>query len=128
MVLMQGKMLVDYDKPFFEETIKATKCGVMIPKVDQDFRRYACGCDKKIIGYICFLDREQEVMDSILNSYGHMDSFELRELLSLKAINSFCLKCEPFTEIPNQLIKKVFSDSAYAQELLDETKSEEKTI
>lgn len=128
MVLMQGKMLVDYDKPFFEAEIKATKCGVMIPQVDNDFMRYAAGFDKKLIGYIAFLEREQEVMDSILNSYGHMDSFELQELLSLKAINSFCLKCDPFTAIPNQLIKKVFSDSAYAQELLTDSKKEEKSI
>ena len=123
MVLMQGKMLVDYDKPFIEEEIKATKCGVMIPQIDHDFMRYAVGCKKKLIEYVCLLEREQKVVDSILSSYGNKDSFELNELLSLKAINSFSLKCEPFTAIPNSLIKKVFSDSGYAQELLAETKS-----
>ncbi len=128
MVLMQGKMLSDYDKPFIEEEIKATKCGVMIPKVDNDFMRYAVGCNKKLEEYICLLEREQEVIDSILNSFGNMDTFELNDLLSLKAINSFVLKCEPFTTIPNQLIKKVFSDSAYAQELLTDSKKEEKMI
>ena len=123
MVLMQGKMLSEYDKPFIEEEIKATKCGVMIPKVDNDFIRYAVGCKKKLIEYICLLEREQKVIDFVLTKYGHMDSFELMGILPLKAINSFCLKCEPFTAIPNQLIKKVFSDNIYAMELLEETET-----
>ena len=119
-VLMQGEMLKRYNKPFIDEEIKVTENGIMIPKVDSDFMRYANKFNKKFKEYINLFNTEQQVVDYVLKKYGNMDALKFNDLVTLKAINTHGLKCKPFTTISNQFIKKVFIDVIYAQEIVEE--------
>lgn len=123
MVLMHGKMLVDFNKAFIDEEIKATPNGIMIPRVDEDFIKFDVKCNKTLVENVSLLQREKKVVDSVLSNYGHMELHELNELLTLKALNLYCLKSNSKT-ISNELIKKVFSDSNFVFELMNNTKND----
>lgn len=108
LILMHGKMLSMYKKPFFNEDVIATSHGLKIKEVDRDFIRYAVKCNEKIVEYICLLDSETEVMNLVLEKYGKYDVFELNEKKELQVLNKLIYDEKTQNVISNELIERVF--------------------
>jgi len=108
LILMHGRMLSLYNKPFFSQEVVARTHALMIDKVDKDFRIYAMEFKEKLEEYICLLEKE-EVMNYIIEKYGNLDFFELKELPVLKNLKDLFSKEDQSNIIPNLKIEKMFN-------------------
>jgi len=108
LILMHGRMLSLYNKPFFSQEVVARTHALMIDKVDKDFRIYAMGFKEKLEEYICLLEKEEEVMNYIIEKYGNLDFFELKELPVLKNLKDLFSKEDQSNILPNIKIEKMF--------------------
>lgn len=88
LIIIHGMMLAHHKKPFFKNSIVPTKNGLRIPEVDRDFIINVISFDKKFDEQIAFLDREWEMTEYIINTYGKMDTFELDTEFGLKQLNN----------------------------------------
>ena len=109
LILMHGKMLSMYQKPFFDEDVIATRHGLMIKEVDRDFIRYATRCNEKIKAYICLLDAETKVMNSVLKEYIDYDALDLNCVRELQVLSEICYEEGKENIVPNELIREVFT-------------------
>jgi len=109
LILVHGKMLSMYQKPFFNENVIATKHGLMIKEVDRDFIRYVFRCNEKLVEYICLLDDEEEVVNSVLREYTNRDGLDLNSVIELKVLSEICYEEGKKNIVPNELIKEVFT-------------------
>ena len=108
LILMHGRMLSLYNKPFFSQEVVARTHALMIDKVDNDFRIYIMGFEEKLKEFICLLEKEEEVMNYIIEKYGDLDFFELKELPVLKILKDKFSKEDQNNIIPNVKIQKIF--------------------
>ena len=109
LILMHGRMLSLYNKSFFSQEVVARTHALMIDNVDKDFRIYAIEFKEKLPEYICLLEKEEEVMNYIIERYGNLDFFELKELPVLKKLKDLFSKEDQSNIIPNVKIEKMFN-------------------
>ena len=107
LLLINGYMLETNQKQFFETPIQISKDGLRIPIIYKNFVANGIEFKEKFIEYVSLLDLEEEVVDMVLDCYGHLDSFELEELTPLKQItSSFAYTKEE--EIPSSIFCGMF--------------------
>lgn len=113
LILAHGIMLAKYQTPLFKEDIVATlHGGLMIPRVDRDFIRYAVEFKDKFVEYICLLDDEEKVLNHVLDSYGNLDAVDINEESPLKVCNkSFISLGDSYSSsiATNAVIENIFS-------------------
>lgn len=108
LILMHGTMLALYEKPFFSQNVVATPNFLAIEKVTKDLLLYSLGFERHMEELICLLEKEEEIMHNIIENYGNLDSFELRELPILKDLKDVFSKEDNNIIIPNAYIKGCF--------------------
>lgn len=86
LILMHARMLTLYKKPFFKQQVIVREHALMIDEVDEDFRIYAFEFKEVMEEYICLLEKEEEVMNYIIDNYGELDFFDLRDSYVLKKL------------------------------------------
>ena len=85
LMLMQVEYIRKTEKAFFQETIVVSNPhSTRIKEVEEDFLPYAVSMDMipndtKFCEYITLLTKQEEVVESIINRYGNLDTFELEE-------------------------------------------------
>lgn len=115
LIIIHGIMLSKYGKPFFTEKITAEEHGLMIPQVDSDFIINAIAFKEKVIEYISLLEKEEETLNYVVDTYGKLDAFEIEnQRKEFKVLKDICSNQnidtmnKPNKEIPNALIETVF--------------------
>lgn len=108
LIMIHGIMLSKYQKPFFRQSVVATKYGSIIKEVEKELFSYAFGFKDRMCEYICLLENEEKLINEIVQKYGNLDAFELNEFKQLKLLNDLCYKEGTLNTIPNKLIEKVF--------------------
>lgn len=85
LILMQVECIRKTKKALFKETIIVpNQYNSKIKEVDEDFLPYAAGMnmipnDTRFCYYTMFLMKQEEVVDSIIDRYGNLDSWELEK-------------------------------------------------
>lgn len=108
LVLMQGVFLSRYNETLFPENVIMWPCGVAIKEVDTQFRSFSMGFNEDLPSFIAVLEKENEVIDYVIEKYGMLDVFELKKdpRLSALVINYDDSKKNTIIEI--ETIRKVF--------------------
>ena len=75
LILMHGRMLSKYQKPFFRQNVVAGKQVLMIKEVDRNF--ILNKFNERMQEYLVLLLKEEEVMNDIIEVYGRLDFFEM---------------------------------------------------
>lgn len=112
LVIMQGEYLMKYNEAFFVEPIEVWDCGVAIKRVNCDFKSYVFGITEKQECYLALLDREKDIIHSVIDKYGKKDVFELNQDNRLLLIKDKYFEDRPI-EVPRDFIRKVFIDNDY---------------
>ena len=86
LVLMQGFFLARYNDTLFPEDVIMWPCGVAIKEVDSQFRSFSMGFKEDLPSYIAVLEREDEIIEFVIENYGQKDVFELRKDPKLSAL------------------------------------------
>lgn len=79
LIIMQGVMYASYDKPLFKQSITGASYGLALKEVNNDFLG-DFEFKEKYFTYIVPLNREEKVIDEVLNIYGKLDVFELNKI------------------------------------------------
>jgi len=108
LILIHGKMLSQYNKPFLNQNVVVKNHNLMIEKDDKEFVAYDVRFDEILREHITLLEKEEEVMKQIIEEYGEFDVFELKEHPVLKTLNESFYNTGKTNIIPNIEIKKVF--------------------
>lgn len=108
LILIQGRMLSLYNRPFFSQDVIARTHALMIDEVDKEFRINAIEFKEEIVEYVSLLSTEEEVMNFVLDSYGSLNVFELQELYELKILKECYSKEGKDIKISKEEIQKVF--------------------
>ena len=106
LILMHGRMLSKYQKPFFRQNVVAGKQVLMIKEVDRNF--ILNKFDERMQEYLVLLLKEEEVMNDIIEVYGSLDFFEMIKRKDLTFLRELCYKEGELNIVPNELIEKVF--------------------
>ncbi len=124
LIIMQGKMLTEHNRPLFTNKIVATNCCIYIPDVDKEFIQYALGCHEKQLSSICLLKEELDVVTKTLDWYEELGSDFIEDNTYLKYLTHHSLKNvnnEPHI-VPNEFIEYVFLFSPeYLQSCMSES-------
>lgn len=86
LILAYCECLVKTGHKMFNEKIVIWDSGPMIREVDRDFRSYTTGFHSPFLEYYLKLNEEEKEIDYIVNKYGRMDSYELRDEIKLKEL------------------------------------------
>ena len=90
---MQGVTLAGTGKPMFPEAIVPTKTGrLKIEEVEKEFIANVIGFDEKVDEWIVLLERQQSVVDSVLNKCGALDAFDIANKYGLNKLSRELLK------------------------------------
>ncbi len=114
LIIMQGMMLLKYDAPFFRQNIIALGNTLLtIENLDEldEFLVDSTSFKEKIQEYIILLDRDNHIINEVLDKYGKYDVFELMNQPELQQLIKLCTKEDGSRcLIPNKLIKDIFRD------------------
>lgn len=111
LVLMQVEVIKETGIPLFKEDVRIWDCGVAIKEVDDEFRGMGASFTEKQIEYINLLDKEDEIIDLVLDQYGTQNALELNQLPINQIVRSLG-KALPGTKIPHvpsDVLCKVFA-------------------
>lgn len=108
LVVMQGKYLVKYQKPLFDENIMAWSCGVAIREINDDFKHFKGNITEKLQAYIILLDSEEYVIDEVLDEFGKEDSMTINSDYRLQRLLDKYYQEGKYNIIPKEEIRKVF--------------------
>ena len=88
LIVMQGVTLAGTGKPMFQEAIVPTKTGgLKIMEVDEEFLANAAGFDEQVDEWILLLEKQESVVDSVLNKCGALDAWDISEKYGLNKLN-----------------------------------------
>lgn len=88
LIVMQGVTLAGSGKPMFKEAIVPSKTGgLKIMEVDEEFLANAAGFDEKVEEWILLLEKQESVVDSVLNKCGALDAWDISEKYGLNKLN-----------------------------------------
>lgn len=114
LIIMQGMMLLKYNTPFFRQNIISLGNTLLtIENLDEldEFLVGSISFEEKIQEYIILLDRDNYIINKVLDKYGKYDVFELLNQPELQQLIKFCTKKNKSRcIIPNELIKDIFKD------------------
>jgi len=108
MIIIQGIMLVKYNKPFFEEKIISVTSGLVIRQIERDFIVYTLRFNEKLPEYIYLLEDEEEIVDEVIKKYGDKDYYDLKNSNKIKLLSEICYEKTKMNCVPNEMIKQVF--------------------
>lgn len=85
LIITQGVMLASYHKPIFKERVTGASYGPSLKEVNKDF---FCDFDfnEEYFAYVVPLKIEIQVIDKVLNRYGQLNTFQLKELPEMKKL------------------------------------------
>lgn len=109
LILMHGRMLSLYNKPFFSQEVVARPQALMIDKVNKDLMVYAMEFKELIEEYYILLEKEEAVMMEVIDAYGNLNFFDLKELPALKTLQDNFIKKNQESIISNEAIQKTFN-------------------
>ena len=93
LILMQIEYIRTTRKAFFQESIVVpNQYNTKIKEIDEDFLPYAVNMNKipnnlRFCESINLLIKQEEIVDSVINKYGNLDSFELEKTLDIQFIH-----------------------------------------
>ena len=93
LILMQIEYIRTTRKAFFQESIVVpNQYNTKIKEIDEDFLPYAVNMNKipnnlRFCESINLLIKQEEIVDSVINKYGNLDSFELEKTLDIQLIH-----------------------------------------
>lgn len=116
MILIHGTMLSKYQTPFFQENVYATDMRLVVKELEQDCLSQKISFEERMQEYICLLQREEQVIDAIIEKYAGADFLEIGKEKVLRQLREFCYDEENKTNeiVPNELIEKVFDYYAFS--------------
>ena len=85
LIITQGVMLASYHKPIFTEQVTGASYGLLLKEVNKDFFGIF-EFNEEYFAYVVPLDIEIQVIDKVLNRYGQLDPFQLKELPEMKKL------------------------------------------
>ncbi len=89
LIVMQGVTLAGTGKPMFDEAIVPSKTGgLRIKEVYEEFIAGAAGFDKEVDEWIVLLERQESVVDSVLDKCGTLGAREISEKYGLNKLNA----------------------------------------
>jgi len=107
LILIQGAMLSLHQRPYFEGNILALEHALIIKEVDRDFLLNEF--KEKMQVYVATLQIEEEIIDYIVEKYGNLDFFELKNTKTLNFLRETFSKEGEQSIVPNEAIEKVFT-------------------
>ena len=107
LILIQGAMLSLYQRPYFTGNVIAHEHALVIKEVDRDFLLNKF--KEKMQVYVATLQIEEEVIDYIVEKYGNLDFFELKNRKDLTFLRELFAKEGEQNIVPYEAIEKVFT-------------------
>lgn len=93
LIVMQGATLAGTGKPMFQEAIIPSETGgLRIREIYEEFIAGSAGFDKEVDEWIVLLDRQESVVDSVLNKCGKLDAFDITTKYGLDKLNAQLLQ------------------------------------
>ena len=90
---MQGVTLAGTGKSMFNEAIVPSKTGgLRIKEVYQEFIANGMVFDEEVDEWIVLLERQESVVDSVLNKCGELNAFDISEKYGLNKLNNQLLQ------------------------------------
>ena len=116
MILIHGTMLSKYKAPFFRENVYATDIRLEVKELEHDCLSQKISFEEKMQEYICLLQIEEMVTDTIIEKYADVDFLEIGKEKVLKLLREFCYDEQNKANclVPNELIEKTFDYYAFA--------------
>lgn len=108
LVIAHGMMMSKYERNLFNEDVVFTICGPMIMEVDRDFIQYGIEFNGIFKENILLLEKEDEIIEEVIDKFGMLDALELNELEVLSSLNSFYNENSNVNIIPTPIIKGTF--------------------
>lgn len=108
LILIHGAMLAKYGKPLFSQNVIALAHELVIKEVDRELIMYSVGFKERMVEYICLLEKEQKIMDEVIQKYGMFNTSLINEIKELKLLTELCYEEGTSNIIPNELIYEVF--------------------
>ncbi len=114
-ILIHGTMLSKYQKSFFTENVYATDIRLVVKELEQDCLMGKISFEERMPEYICLFQKEEQVIDAILEKYADVDFLEIGKEKVLRQLREFCYDEENKTIglVPNELIEKTFDYYAF---------------
>ena len=109
LILMQIEYIRTTRKAFFQESIVVpNQYNTKIKEIDKDFLPYAVNMNMipnnvRFCESINLLIKQEEIIDSVINKYGNLDSFELEKTLDIQLIHKISEELN-FQNLQPQLI------------------------
>lgn len=130
LVLVHGIMLAKYDKAFFNQNVVVAPQGFIIKEVEREFIMYAVEFKEKLPENITLLELEEKIVNYVIKHFGNYDICGLKETPVLKTLKGLCYNWYSLSMVPNQTIKKVFTDFGYCdlRTVKDNNKSYQKKL
>ena len=124
LILMKGIYLERFGETLYPEDIFTTKRGLYIPSVERS--GFFCVEDilensDKLPVFIAVLQKEEEVIKYVLDNYGMLDSFDIRDCYAMSRL-TIKYEDEESTKISDSELEKFFIKYGYSN--LDEKKYE----
>lgn len=116
LILMHGEHLAKYQKPLFPENVICWGCGVAIKEIEIEFLPYDFSSRERLPEYIAVLNSEKDVINSVLEQFGELDTYQLNcdpRLVELTTKYPYVEGCK--TIIPNDEIQRVFTSHEQAE-------------
>lgn len=88
LIVMQGVALAGTGKPMFQEAIVPSKTGgLRIKEIYEEFIAGSAGFEDKVDEWIVLLEKQESVVDSVLNKCGKLDALDISDKYGLNKLN-----------------------------------------